>query len=166
MARRFSFGEERKSRLAVWSGRCGLFAVVVAAISVIIVRSNIFEIEPALATFGAALAFAGLAILLAFASFVPIWRDGVRGLSSSVLGLFLGLLLLAYPSYLATRAATLPAISDISTDTDNPPRFDALARLRPRGRVDYPGARTAALQHARLWRHRTAAIERAAENRL
>ncbi len=148
MARRFSFGEERKSRLAVWSGRFGLFALVVAAISVIIVRSNIFEIEPSLATFGAALVFAGLAILLAFASFVPIWRDGLAGLRSAVLGMFLGLVLLAYPSYLATRAATLPAISDITTDTDNPPRFEALARMRPRGRVDYPGARTAALQHA------------------
>jgi uncharacterized protein (DUF1499 family) len=148
MARRISFGEERKSRLAVWSGRCGLFAVVVAALSVIILRSNILEIGPSLATFGAALVFAALAILLAFASFVPIWRQGLAGLRSSVLGLFLGLMLLAYPSYLATRAATLPAISDIATDTDNPPRFDALARLRPRGRVDYPGASTAALQHA------------------
>jgi uncharacterized protein (DUF1499 family) len=148
MARRPSFGEEPKSRLAVWSGRCGWFALAVAALSVIILRSGMLEIEPSLATFGAALVFAALAILLALAAFVVIWRQGLSGLRSAVLGLFVGLLLLAYPAYLSYRATVLPAISDITTDTDNPPRFEALARLRPRNRIDYPGAKTATLQHA------------------
>jgi uncharacterized protein (DUF1499 family) len=148
MARRSSFGEEPKSQLAVWSGRIGLFALAVAALSVIILRSNMLEIEPSLATFAAALVFAALAILLAFASFVTIWRQGLSGLRSSILGMFLGILLLAYPGYLAYRATVLPPISDITTDPDNPPRFEALARLRPRGRIDYPGAKTAALQRA------------------
>lgn len=148
MARRPSFGEEPKSRLAVWSGRFGLFALVVAALSVIILRSNIFEIEPSLATFAAALVFAALAILLAFASFVTIWRQGLTGLRSALLGMFLGLLLLAYPGYLGYRATVLPPISDVTTDPDNPPRFEALARLRPRGRIDYPGRATATLQRA------------------
>jgi uncharacterized protein (DUF1499 family) len=148
MARRPSFGEEPKSRLAVWSGRCGWFALAVAGLSVLIVRSGMLEIEPSLATFGAALVFAVLAILLAFAAFVVIWRQGLGGLRSAVLGLFVGLMLLAYPAYLSYRATVLPAISDITTDTDNPPRFEALARLRPRNRIDYPGAKTATLQHA------------------
>ena len=148
MARRSSFGDEPKSRLAVWSGRLGLFALAVAALSIIILRSGMLEIEPSLATFAAALVFAALAILLALASFITIWRQGLSELRSSVLGLFLGLLLLAYPSYLGYRATVLPAISDITTDPDNPPRFDALARLRPRGRTDYPGKTTAALQRA------------------
>src|SRR5690606_30089297 len=34
------------------------------------------------------------------------------------------------------------------TDFVNPPRFDVLARLRPRGTSDYPGEKAAALQHA------------------
>jgi uncharacterized protein (DUF1499 family) len=148
MARRPSFGEEAKSKLAVWSGRFGLFALAVAALSIIIVRSNMLEIEPSLATFAAALVFAALAILLAFASFVVIWRQGLAGLRSAILGLFLGLLLLAYPSYLGYRATVLPMIYDVTTDPDNPPRFDALARLRPRGRIDYPGVKSAALQRA------------------
>jgi uncharacterized protein (DUF1499 family) len=148
MARRPSFGDEAKSKLAIWSGRLGLFALAVAALSVIILRSNMLEIEPSLATFGAALVFAALAILLAFASFVVIWRQGLWGLRSAVLGLFLGLMLLAYPSYLGYRATVLPMITDVTTDPDNPPRFEALARLRPRGRIDYPGAKAAALQRA------------------
>ena len=145
MARR-PFPNEPVSRVAVWSSRLGLFAIAVAAISVIIVRSGLLEILPALATFAASLVFAGLAILFAFAAFVVIWRQGTGGLGRALLGLFLGLALLAYPAYLGTRAMRLPAIADVSTDTTNPPRFDVLARLRPRGRTDYPGAAAAALQ--------------------
>jgi len=145
MARR-PFPDESVSRVAVWSSRLALFAIAVAALSVIIVRSGLLEIVPALATFAAALVFAGLAILLAFAAFIVIWRQGTGGLGRALLGLFLGLALLAYPTYLGTRALRLPAISDVTTDTTNPPRFDVLARLRPRGRTDYPGPAVAALQ--------------------
>ena len=145
MARR-PFHDEPMSRVAIWSSRLGWFALAVAALSIIIVRSGLLEIVPALATFAAALVFAGLAILLAFAAFAVIWRQGLPGLGRALLGLFLGLALLAYPAYLGTRALRLPAISDVTTDPANPPRFDVLARLRPRGRNDYPGPQTAALQ--------------------
>ena len=148
MARRTTFDDEPVSKLAAWSRRLGVFALVVAALSVIILRSGLLEIVPALATFGASLVFAGLSILLAFASFVTIWREGLSGLGYALLGMFLGLMLLAYPSYLGYRALKLPAITDITTDPANPPRFDALARLRPRDRVDYPGAATAERQRA------------------
>ncbi len=147
MARR-PFHDEPMSQVAVWSSRLGLFAFVVAALSIIIVRSGILEIVPALATFAAALVFAGLAIVLAFTGFVVIWRQGYSGLGRALLGLFLGVALLAYPAYLGTRALKLPAITDVTTDTANPPRFDVLARLRPRGRNDYPGPAMAALQRA------------------
>jgi len=148
MLRRPSFGDEPVSRLATWSGRLALFALAVAVLSVIILRSGLLEIVPALATFAAALIFAGLAVLLALASFVVIWRQGLAGLGYALLALFLGLLLLAYPSYLGYRASKLPAITDITTDPANPPRFDVLARLRPRGRTNYPGAATAEQQRA------------------
>ena len=148
MLRRQIFDDSPVSKLATWSGRCGLFSLAVAALSVIILRSGLLEIGPALATFGAALVFAALAILLAFASFVTIWRQGLAGLGYSLLGMFVGILLLAYPGYLGYRATKLPPISDITTDPANPPRFDTLARLRPRGRIDYPGAAVAEKQKA------------------
>ncbi|MGE4167762.1 MAG: DUF1499 domain-containing protein, partial [Xanthobacteraceae bacterium] len=44
------------------------------------------------------------------------------------------------------RSISLPAINDITTNPADPPRFAVLARLRPRGALDYPGAATAALQ--------------------
>lgn len=145
MARRPHFGDEPVSRLAVWSARLAWFALAVAALSVIIVRADLLEIIPSLATFGAALAFAILSILLGLASFVVIWRDGLSGLGRALTGILVSLLLLGYPAFIASRALKLPAIDDISTDTASPPRFDVLARLRPRGTNDYP-ARNAELQ--------------------
>jgi uncharacterized protein (DUF1499 family) len=139
---------EPMSRLAVWSGRLSLFALVVVLLSIVVLRSGLLEVEPALATFAAALIFAALAVLLAFLSFIPIWRDGRTGLGRALTGLALGLALLAYPAYLGYRGSKLPPIDDITTDFEHPPQFDLLARLRPRGRNVYPGAKTAALQRA------------------
>ena len=134
------------SKLAAWSARLAWFALSVVILSILIVRVGLLEIEPALATFAAALIFAGLAVILAFAAFVVIWRQGHAGIGRAVLGLTLGAALLAYPGYLAYRGSKLPAINDITTDPANPPRFDVLARLRPRGSNAYPGARVAQLQ--------------------
>jgi uncharacterized protein (DUF1499 family) len=134
------------SQLATWAGRIGWFALAVALFSIIIVRSGILEIQPALATFAASLVFAAVAIVLAFGGFVVIWREGSAGLGRAVTGLAVGLVLLAYPGYLGYKAHKLPAIADITTDAADPPRFDLLARLRPRGSSVYPGAQTAALQ--------------------
>ena len=127
------FTEEPLSRLAVWSSKLGWFALAVGALSIVVVRSGAFETEPALATFGAALAFAALAILLAIAAFISIWRQGRTGLGRAVLGFFLGLILLCYPAYLGYRAYKLPAIYDITTDVANPPRFETLAKFRASG---------------------------------
>jgi uncharacterized protein (DUF1499 family) len=135
---RRSLIEEPTSPLALWSARLAFFGVTVAVLSIIIVRSGILEIAPAVATFGAALVFAVAAILLAFASFVAIWITGARGLGRAFLGLFLGLALIAYPAYIAVSARKLPQINDITTDFTNPPRYDVLARLRPRDRLNYP----------------------------
>ena len=147
MARR-PITEEPVSRLAVWSGRLALFSLAMAALSVVILRSGLLEIVPALVTFAAALILAALAIVLSLASAVVIWRQGLTGIGRAVTGLFVGAALLAYPGYLGTRAYRLPAITDVTTDPTNPPRFEVIGRLRPRGTSSYPGSAAAALQRA------------------
>jgi uncharacterized protein (DUF1499 family) len=142
------FSDEPKSRLAIWAGRIGLFSLATAALSVIIVRSNLLEVGPALTTFAAALLFAVIAVLLALTAFAVIWRDGLAGLGSAFAGLLIGIGLLTYPGVLALRAYQLPAVNDVTTDTANPPRFDLTARLRPPGTNDYAGAAMAAKQRA------------------
>ena len=62
----------------------------------------------------------------------------------------IGLALIAYPAYLGIKGYQLPAIYDITTDPIDPPRFDAIARLRPRDAnpITYEGLYAAEQQHA------------------
>jgi uncharacterized protein (DUF1499 family) len=141
--------EEPVSQLALWARRLALFALVATVVSIIVTRSGLLEIVPALATFAGALVFAVLGMLLALASLVVIWRDGVDGLRSALTALGIGFALLAYPAYLGLLAYRLPAIVDVTTDFDDPPQFETIAQLRPRGAnpIVYPGDAVADLQH-------------------
>src|SRR5262245_49037577 len=138
MARR-RLADAQTSRLAVWARRFAFFSLVATLLAILIVRTGLLEIEPALATFGGALVLAVIGIVLALAAFIVIWREGLGGGGYAFTALAIGLLLLGYPAYLGTRAYRLPMINDITTDSINPPRFDVVARLRPRGTVDYAG---------------------------
>jgi len=146
--RRQLFTQAPISRLAVWARRIALFSLAATFIAVIIVRSGALEIVPALSTLAGALVLACIAILLAFAAGIVIWRHGTGGGRHAVTALFIGAALIAYPLYLGVRASRLPAIYDITTDPIDPPQFDAIARLRPRDAnpITYAGLYTAEQQ--------------------
>src|SRR5882672_6368131 len=132
MARRFSapYQSEPVSSLATWARNLAVFSVVAVLVSILIVRFGFLEVKPALATFFGALGLAGLSILLSFAAFAAIWQNGSRGMSRILLALLINAVVLAYPAYLALQYRKLPPIHDITTDPIDPPRFEALARLR------------------------------------
>ena len=119
-------------------------------VGIIIVRSGTLDIVPALATLAGALLLALTAILLAFGAGIVIWMEGVGGMRKSVTAFFIGLALVAYPLYLGVKAYRLPAIYDVTTDPIDPPKFEAVARLRPRDAnpVTYAGLYAAQQQHA------------------
>jgi uncharacterized protein DUF1499 len=132
MARRFSapYQTEPVSSLASWARNLAVFSVVAVLVSIVIVRFGFLEMKPALATFFGALACAGLSILVGLAAFVAIWRNGSRGMSRILLAMLIDAVVLAYPAYLGLQYRKLPPIHDITTDPIDPPRFEALARLR------------------------------------
>ena len=139
MARRFStpYQSEPVSRLATWSRNLAIFAVVAVLVSMMIVRTDFLEMKPAMVTFIGALALD----LVGLAAFAPIWQNGSRGMGRILLALFIDAALLAYPAYLALQYRKLPKIYDITTEflaAIDPPRFEALARLRSR-RWHQPG---------------------------
>jgi Protein of unknown function (DUF1499) len=132
MARRLSapYQSEPVSSLATWARSLAVFSVVAVVVSIVIVRFGFLEMKPALATFFGALACAALSILVGFAAFAAIWQNGSRGMSRILLAFLIDALILAYPAYLALQYRKLPPIHDITTDPIDPPRFEALARLR------------------------------------
>ncbi len=132
MARRFSaaYQSEPVSALANWARRLAVFSLIAAIVSIIIIRFGFLEFKPALATFFGALAIAGLSILISLAAFAAIWQNGSRGMGRILVALLLDIVILAYPAYLAYQYRKLPPIYDITTDPIDPPKFEALARLR------------------------------------
>ena len=142
--------EEPASRLAIWARRIAMFSLPVALLAIIIERAGLLEIVPVLATFAAALAMAVFAILLALIALITVWRHGVEGLGAATAAILIGLAMLGYPAYLAVKAYRLPAISDVTTDPIDPPRFETIGRLRSReaNPVAYAGLYSAELQKA------------------
>src|SRR6476620_8349771 len=132
MARRFSapYQSEPVSGLATWSRNLAMFSVVAVMVSILIVRFGFLEMKPALATFFGALGCAALSILVGFAAFAAIWQNGSRGMGRVLLAFWIYALVLGYPAYLAVQYQRLPPLYDITTNPIDPPRFEALARLR------------------------------------
>jgi uncharacterized protein (DUF1499 family) len=126
--------EEPVSRPAKWSPVVASFALAVTLMAVALIRFQRVDYPAGFTALGIGLGLAGLAALLSLLAFIRIWQEGRQGLGSACRGLLLAILILAYPGLFAVRAATLPQINDISTDTDNPPTFSlSRAALDARG---------------------------------
>ena len=89
------------------------------------------------------------AALLSLAALVwSMWRRARRAIVLAMFGVLIGTATFGLPLQFRQRAAQVPPIHDISTDTDDPPRFVALLAARagaPNG-VEYGGEGVAAAQ--------------------
>jgi uncharacterized protein (DUF1499 family) len=72
----------------------------------------------------AAAAISAAALILA-----PL-RGQRRGMFRALAGLAIGLITVGVPAYYLYTARSVPPIHDISTDTEDPPAFDAILQLR------------------------------------
>ena len=115
--------EEPVTRAGGFARTVAIFAVLVVVIALVLIRNPKVETTPALMVLGSGLALAVLAIVVALFAFVRVWKDGARGLGAAVGGVFLASLVIAYPAYAALRGFRLPGITDVSTDTEQPPAF-------------------------------------------
>lgn len=148
MIRRRLYAEIRTSKLAIWSSRLAIFALPVLLLAILLHRIGGIEYYAALTLLVADLLIAAVALVLAISALVVIWNEGLKGLGSAMLGAALATAILAFPAFELMRGITRPAISDVTTDTADPPRFHSIAVLRPRSAnpVTYPGGETAELQ--------------------
>jgi uncharacterized protein (DUF1499 family) len=95
-------------------------------------------------------AYAGVvAALLSLIGAIQARPGGARrGFLPALLGVLIGLAVFAGPAMMLRTARTVPPIHDITTDTENPPRFVAVLPLRTgaENTAEYGGAELAALQ--------------------
>jgi uncharacterized protein (DUF1499 family) len=115
--------EEPFSRPAKWSPMLAWFALAVTVMAVLLIRFGRIDYQSGFVALGAGLAIAVVAVGMSVLAFIRIWQEGRRGLGSAIKGLLIASLVLAYPSWFAFKAVTLPPINDVATDTEDPPAF-------------------------------------------
>jgi hypothetical protein len=124
---------ERPIAAASASRLTALFALYVAVISLGLLRFGLVEFWPGIAALASGIALAVLALLLAVAAFVTIWRTASPGGGRAFAGFVLAAILVLPPLILGLKAAESPPITDVTTDLDNPPVFTVAASERGPG---------------------------------
>jgi uncharacterized protein (DUF1499 family) len=138
----------RLARLAFYLA-CAAALVIAAAAPLYRYLGLDFAVALILLRYGFYLAAA--AVALALATIVPTRPgDRRRGFLAAILALIVGIAAAWLPASWFLRARQVPAITDITTDTSNPPAMVVTLAMRqgaltPAG---YPGERTAEQQHA------------------
>jgi uncharacterized protein (DUF1499 family) len=99
---------------------------------------------------GAAYGGLGSAILGFVGCVAALWRGQRRGAWLALVGLTIGLVVVGVPWQMKRTAQRVPPIHDITTDTDDPPRFADILPLRKDApnSADYGGPDLAAQQQA------------------
>lgn len=140
--------KQRTSPSAVWSRRIVQFMIPVVVIGALSHRFGLIDTPTAMTVLGIGWAGCAGAILLGAAGIHAIWKYGIEGLRSALVGILMSVPVLAIPAYFTWLLFTQPQLHDITTDTLNPPGFDEAVRLRPAGAnpVAYPGLSHASLQ--------------------
>jgi uncharacterized protein (DUF1499 family) len=131
-----------------WSSRLALFSLLLIAVALLLHRVFALPTAVALNLVGVALAGALLAILLGLYASIDIWRKGTPGGARILVGIGLGLAILALPALATLAARNYPTLNDLTTDPADPPVFRTLAAART-GMANppaYPGAAFAAVQ--------------------
>jgi hypothetical protein len=124
---------EQPAAAAGASRLVAIFAFYVVLISVALLRFGIVDVVPGIAALASGWLVALVALLLALAAFVTIWRWGSPGGGRAFFGLALSALLLLPPAALGARAVLSPRLNDITTDLDRPPMFTVAANERGPG---------------------------------
>lgn len=94
-------------------------------------RSGLLELGPSFLVVVAAVAVAAVAVLGSLVMALYAHRkDLVRNRNLSIVALVVALVPIAVIVPQVIRGSSVPAIHDITTDTDDPPRFDAAVELR------------------------------------
>lgn len=128
-----AFQERRVSRMAEWARIVSAFSLVLFVTAGVGHRYGLVETVAFLWTLALVAALALLGLALAAGGFAQLWRHGDKAGRASLAATLLSLFVLmpyAAGTWLYMR---LPALTDISTDLEDPPRFTITARARTAG---------------------------------
>jgi hypothetical protein len=108
---------------AAWSRRLGRFTLALALMAVLLHRISMLTLPNTVAVILVAAFLAVLVFGLAAIGFAMLWHIGAKGGHASFSGMVMALLVLAPVGLAASRYVSLPALHDVSTDTENVPAW-------------------------------------------
>jgi hypothetical protein len=138
---------ETPSRVAVWAQRLGLAGLALFVLGPLI--NHLPGVPPmaGFATFGLGLLDGLLALLVgSIALWITRPASGVAGRGAALVGTGIGAGLFVVVVAINSAGMGGPRINDITTDSEDPPEFVAIARLLPERDYSYPGASFSELQ--------------------
>ena len=135
-----------KSAAATWSLRPAVFAPVLAIVATIAHRTGTLSTQTFLLVLIAAFAIALTAFCLALLGFSDLWRNSAVGGRRSALALALSLPMLAPAAIAGYLSQVTAPLSDVSTDTQDPPHFAQTLTRIPSGNLNEPPRLDAAIQ--------------------
>jgi len=126
-----------------------VIATIGAALSGFGYRLGLWPVTVGFAILFASAFLAALAVILGVAVLaIAVRAQGLRHAATAVIAIVIGAAIAALPVSYFEKAKSVPRIHDVTTDTENPPEFLALAPVRaasPNG-IAYGGPEIAALQ--------------------
>lgn len=144
-----------RDRPASWMATAGFVLAIIAALMALAAgpgyRFGYWSLYAAFVLIRWA-AYVGVAALLV--SLIGMLRARPRGprvgFLRALVGLAISVFVVGVPMYLLQISQRVPPIHDITTDTEEPPAFEAVLPLRAEAPnpPEYPGAEVAAQQHA------------------
>lgn len=132
--------ERRSSASAIWARRLALFSAVLLVTSTAGHRFGLIASVPFLSLLGITVVLALIALVLAAVGFAMLWEYGDRGGRASTRAVLIAVAVLLPFAVAVYQLFTLPRLTDISTDTLDPPEFRRATALRtsdmnPIGRI-------------------------------
>ncbi len=125
--------ERPVSKAAAWSRRVATFSVVLFLTAGLGHRFGYIATLDFVPVLGVVAGLAVLALLFAARALFQLWTYGGSGGGKLLAGVLISLLVLTPFAISAYRALSYPMLTDISTDTDDPPEFSVAARMRTAG---------------------------------
>ncbi|MEW6353577.1 MAG: DUF1499 domain-containing protein [Pseudomonadota bacterium] len=147
-------GKPQRSRVALWGFALAVAGAVAALLAGYGTRLGWWPFAMGFTLLKWAAYGAVAAIALSLAGLFMARRRGRRGAAWAGIGLVIALLVVLVPLNYLRLARAVPPIHDITTDTQNPPRFVAILPLRKNApnSAEYGGAAVAA-QQAKAYPH-------------
>ncbi|MEQ1717830.1 MAG: DUF1499 domain-containing protein [Hyphomicrobium sp.] len=158
--------EQPPSFLARWGSRLAFFSALLLVAALFLHRIFGLPTPYALNLAGTAFAGAALAVVMAAVAGLDIWVTGRQGTARVVIAGGVAMALLAVPVATWIISRDWPAITDVTTDTANPPAFVELVGARPAGAnpLAYRQDDFAALQTSGYPDLKTLAVPRSVED--